>query len=201
MSAELTPRLVVAMTGASGAIYGIRLLERLQELPVETHLIVTRWARVTIETETSYRYADVKKLADHVHGEGDQAAAISSGSFLTRGMVIAPCSAKTLAAIANGFAHNLVARAADVMLKERRRLVLAVRETPLSSIHLRNMLTLSDAGATILPPMPAFYPRPGTIDELVDHTVLRILDQFDFAIDSGSRWTGTAPVRELSSGD
>ncbi|HWE80021.1 MAG TPA: UbiX family flavin prenyltransferase [Gaiellaceae bacterium] len=197
MSAELTQRLVVAMTGASGAIYGIRLLERLQELPVETHLIVTRWARVTIETETDYRYADVKDLADHVHGESDQAAAISSGSFLTRGMVIAPCSAKTLAAIANGFAHNLVARAADVMLKERRRLVLAVRETPLSSIHLRNMLTLSDAGATILPPMPAFYPRPGTIDELVDHTVLRILDQLDLSIESSSRWSGTAPLREL----
>jgi 4-hydroxy-3-polyprenylbenzoate decarboxylase len=197
MSAELTQRLVVAMTGASGAIYGIRLLERLQELPVETHLIVTRWARVTIETETEYRYADVKDLADHVHGESDQAAAISSGSFLTRGMVIAPCSAKTLAAIANGFAHNLVARAADVMLKERRRLVLAVRETPLSSIHLRNMLTLSDAGATILPPMPAFYPRPGTIDELVDHTVLRILDQLDLSIESSSRWSGTAPLREL----
>jgi flavin prenyltransferase len=197
----LTPRLVVAITGASGAIYGIRLLERLQELPVETHLIVTRWARVTIETETDYTYGQVKELADVVHGESDQAAAVSSGSFLTRGMVIAPCSAKTLSAIATGFAHNLVCRAADVMLKERRPLVLAVRETPLSSIHLRNMLTVSEAGATILPPMPAFYPRPTEIDEIVDHTVVRILDQFDFELDSDSRWAGLSSLTDSASHD
>ena len=183
-------RIVVGITGASGAIYGIRLLERLQELPVETHLIATRWARVTMEHETGRTYADVKALADVVHAEGDQAAAISSGSFRTDGMVVAPCSAKTLAAIANGFAHNLICRAADVVLKERRRLVLAVRETPLHAIHLRNMLTLTEMGASICPPTPAFYNRPESIEEIVDQTVIRILDQFDLQLDSPSRWTG-----------
>ncbi len=190
------PRIVVAITGASGAIYGVRLLERLRELPVETHLIVSRWARVTIEHETPYTYKDVKDLADVCYGESDQAAAISSGSYLTRGMVIAPCSTKTLAAIATGFAYNLVCRAADVMLKERRRLVLAVRETPLNSIHLRNMLTLSDLGATIMPPTPAFYHRPQELSDIVDQTVLRILDQFDLRLDADSRWTGLAPFGE-----
>jgi 4-hydroxy-3-polyprenylbenzoate decarboxylase len=189
----MTNRLVIALTGASGAIYGVRLLERLRELPIETHAIVSRWARVTIEHETSYSYRDVKELADVVYGESDQAAAISSGSFATRGMVIAPCSTKTLAAIATGFSHNLVCRAADVSLKERRALVLAVRETPLSSIHLRNMLTLSDMGATILPPTPAFYHRPAEIDDLVDQTVLRILDQLGFGLESDSRWQGLWP--------
>jgi flavin prenyltransferase len=192
----MTPRLVVGITGASGAVYGVRLLERLRELPVETHLVVTRWARVTIEHETSYSYAQVKALADEVYGENDQAAAVSSGSFLTRGMVIAPCSTKTLAAIATGFAHNLVCRAADVTIKERRRLVLAVRETPLSSIHLRNMLTLSDLGATIFPPTPAFYHRPASLDDVVDQTVLRILDQFDFELEATSRWRGLAAESE-----
>jgi len=192
----VTPRLVVAITGASGAIYGVRLLERLRELPVETHLIATRWARVTIEQETAYSFAAVKELADVSYGENDQAAAISSGSFLTGGMVIAPCSTKTLSAIATGFSYNLVCRAADVVLKERRRLVLAVRETPLSSIHLRNMLSLSELGATILPPTPAFYHRPEQIADIVDHTVLRILDQFDFGLESPSRWGGLAPFRD-----
>jgi 4-hydroxy-3-polyprenylbenzoate decarboxylase len=192
----VTPRLVVGITGASGAIYGVRLLERLRELPVETHLVVTRWARVTIEHETPYAYAQVKDLADRVYGENDQAAAVSSGSYLTRGMVIAPCSTKTLAAIATGFSHNLVCRAADVALKERRPLVLAVRETPLSSIHLRNMLTLSDLGATIFPPTPAFYHRPQEIADIVDQTVLRILDQFDFEIEADSRWGGLAQAAE-----
>jgi 4-hydroxy-3-polyprenylbenzoate decarboxylase len=192
----MTSRLVVGITGASGAIYGIRLLERLRELRVETHLIATRWARVTIEHETAYSFAQVKELADVCYGENDQAAAVSSGSFLTGGMVIAPCSTKTLSAIAMGFSHNLVCRAADVVLKERRRLVLAVRETPLSSIHLRNMLSLSDLGATILPPTPAFYHRPQQVSDIVEHTVLRILDQFDFGLESASRWGGLAPSRE-----
>jgi 4-hydroxy-3-polyprenylbenzoate decarboxylase len=192
----VTTRLVVGITGASGAIYGVRLLERLRELPVETHLIATRWARVTIEHETPYSFAEVKELADVCYGENDQAAAVSSGSFLTGGMVIAPCSTKTLSAIALGFSYNLVCRAADVVLKERRRLVLAVRETPLSSIHLRNMLSLSEMGATILPPTPAFYHRPEQISDIVDHTVLRILDQFDFALESQSRWGGLAPFRD-----
>lgn len=192
----MTLRLVVGITGASGAIYGVRLLERLQELPVETHLIVSRWARVTIEHETGSTYNQVKALADVVYGEGDQAAAVSSGSFLTRGMVIAPCSMKTLAAIANGFSHNLLCRAADVHLKERRPLVLAVRETPLSSVHLRNMLSLSDLGVTIFPPTPAFYHRPQEIGDIVDQTVLRILDQFDFELEAPSRWRGLAQAVE-----
>jgi 4-hydroxy-3-polyprenylbenzoate decarboxylase len=186
----MTQRLVVGITGASGAIYGVRLLERLRELDVEVHLIATSWARVTIEHETDYSFAQVKALADVSYGEGDQAAALSSGSFLTHGMVIAPCSTKTLAAIANGFAYNLVCRAADVVLKERRRLVLAVRETPLHAVHLRNMLTLSELGVTICPPVPAFYNRPATVDDIVDQTVLRLLDQFDFNLPSDSRWTG-----------
>jgi 4-hydroxy-3-polyprenylbenzoate decarboxylase len=186
----VTPRIIVGITGASGAIYGIRLLERLRELDVETHLIATSWARVTIEHETNYSFAQVKALADVTYGEGDQAAALSSGSFLTHGMVIAPCSTKTLGAIANGFAYNLVCRAADVVLKERRRLVLAVRETPLHSVHLRNMLTLADMGVSICPPVPAFYNKPESIDDIVDQTVLRLLDQFDFNLPSSARWTG-----------
>jgi 4-hydroxy-3-polyprenylbenzoate decarboxylase len=183
-------RLVVGITGASGAIYGVRILERLSELPVETHLVATRWARVTIEHETGRSWEEVRVLADVVHAEGDQAANLSSGSFRTDGMVIAPCSVKTLGAIANGFAHNLVCRAADVTLKERRRLVLVVRETPLHSIHLRNMLTLSDMGVTIFPPTPAFYNKPETIDEIVDQTALRILDQFGLDLPSPARWAG-----------
>jgi 4-hydroxy-3-polyprenylbenzoate decarboxylase len=189
-------RIVVGITGASGAIYGVRLLERLRELPVETHLVATRWARVTIEHETGRSYAEVKQLADVVYAEADQAAAISSGSFRTDGMVVAPCSTKTLAAIASGFAHNLVCRAADVVLKERRRLVLAVRETPLNAIHLRNMLSLAELGVTIFPPTPAFYNRPQEIDELVDQTVLRILDQFGYELPSASRWSGLEPADE-----
>jgi flavin prenyltransferase len=186
----MTPRLIVGITGASGAIYGVRLLERLREVDVEVHLIATSWARVTIEHETTYSFSDVKALADVVYGEGDQAAAVSSGSFLTEGMVIAPCSTKTLGAIANGFAYNLVCRAADVVLKERRKLVLAVRETPLHAIHLRNMLTLTEMGVLICPPVPAFYNKPESIDDIVDQTVLRLLDQFDFHLPSPTRWSG-----------
>jgi 4-hydroxy-3-polyprenylbenzoate decarboxylase len=186
----MTPRLVVAITGASGAIYGIRLLERLRELPVETHLVATRWSRVTIEDETPYSFADVRSLADEVHAENDLAAPISSGSFQTLGMAIVPCTVKTLAAVATGFSHNLVSRAADVTLKERRPLVLAVRETPLSSIHLRNMLTLSELGATILPPVPAFYHHPQEIGDVVGQTVARILDQFRLELDDVPRWQG-----------
>jgi flavin prenyltransferase len=187
---ETKRRIIVAITGASGAIYGVRLLERLRDLPVETHLIATKWARVTIEHETGRSFAEVKQLADHFYAENDQAAAVSSGSFLTDGMVIAPCSTKTLAAIANGFAYNLVCRAADVVLKERRRLVLVVRETPLHATHLRNMLTLTEMGATVAPPVPAFYALPQSIDDIVDQTVERLLDQFDFQLDSPYRWGG-----------
>ncbi len=186
----MTHRIVVGITGASGAIYGVRLLERLRELPVETHLIATKWARVTIEHETNRSFAEVKELADVVHSENDQAASLSSGSFITDGMVIAPCSTKTLAAIANGFAYNLVCRAADVALKERRKLVLVVRETPLHATHLRNMLTLTDMGAVIAPPVPAFYSLPSSVDDIVDQTVMRLLDQLDLSLDSPTRWAG-----------
>jgi len=187
---EMDERIVVAITGASGAIYGIRVLELLRELPIETHLVVSKWARVTIEQETAYALADVRALADVSYAENDQAAAISSGSFKTRGMVVAPCSTKTLAAIATGFSHNLICRAADVTLKERRPLVVAVREAPLSAIHLRNMLTLAEMGATILPPTPAFYTRPGSIDDIVEYTAVRLLDQLGLDVESASRWRG-----------
>jgi 4-hydroxy-3-polyprenylbenzoate decarboxylase len=189
-------RLIVGITGASGAIYGVRVLELHSDLPVETHLIATRWARVTIEHETGRSWEDVRALADVVHAEGDQAASISSGSFRTDGMVIAPCSVKTLGAIANGFAHNLVCRAADVILKERRPLVLAVRETPLHSIHLRNMLTLSDMGVVVFPPTPAFYNRPESVEDIVDQTALRLLDQFGLDLPSPTRWAGLSAVDE-----
>jgi 4-hydroxy-3-polyprenylbenzoate decarboxylase len=183
-------RLVVGLTGASGAIYGVRLLQRLRELDVETHLIASRWARVTIEQETDFSFAEVKALASVVYSDKDQAAAVSSGSFRTRGMVVAPCSVKTLAGIATGYADNLVCRAADVVLKERRPLVLVVREAPLNTIHLRNMTTLSELGATIFPPTPAFYHRPTSLDDVVDYTVLRVLDQLDLGGDSPWRWRG-----------
>ena len=171
-------RLIVGITGASGAIYGVRLLEQLRELPVETHLIATRWARITIEHETDRSFADVRALADVTYSEGDQSAAVSSGSFVTDGMIIAPCSMKTVSALATGFAHNLMCRAADVVLKERRPLVLAVRETPLHSIHLRNLATLSDMGVVIAPPVPAFYAKPTS------------LDQFGLHGDVSGRWSG-----------
>lgn len=191
-------RIIVGITGASGAIYGVRVLERLRELPVETHLIVSRWARVTIEHETDYTFNQVKKLADVVYSEDDQAATVSSGSFLTEGMLIAPCSTKTLAAIANGFSYNLICRAADVVLKERRRLVLAVRETPLHAAHLKNMLALTEMGATIAPPVPAFYSKPESLDDMVDQTVVRLLDQFEVHLDSDTRWSGLQAQRQAN---
>jgi 4-hydroxy-3-polyprenylbenzoate decarboxylase len=181
---------IVAITGASGAIFGIRVLERLAELDVETHLVVTRWGRINIEQETEYTFAQVLGLADVTYGESEQGAAISSGSYLCAGMVIAPCSMKTLASIAHGTGQNLVCRAADVTLKERRPLILVPRETPLHSIHLRNMLTLADMGVTIAPPMPAFYNRPDSIAAMVDHLVVRVLDQLAIHADWGGRWTG-----------
>lgn len=190
MASQEANRLIVAMTGASGALYGVRLLERALEIPLETHFIATRWAQVTLNEETDYRIAAVRHLAHTTYSENDQSAQIASGSFITAGMVIAPCSAKTLAALASGFAYNLVCRAADVVLKERRKLVLVVREAPLSGIQLRNMLTLADAGAIIFPPVPAFYGRPQSVEEVVDYTVVRILDQFGFSLSSSQRWTG-----------
>ncbi len=189
-------RLVVGITGATGSIFGIRLLEFLQRSNVETHLVLSPWGERNLEIETSYSVEQVRQLATVVHPYRNQAASISSGSFLTAGMVIAPCSVKTLASIAAGLADNLIARAADVVLKERRKLVLAVREAPLNDIHLENMLKLSRMGAVILPPVPAFYNHPRSIDDLVDHTVARILDQFGLAPDWEKRWQGEASIPE-----
>ena len=189
-------RLVVGMTGATGAPLGVRLLEVLRDQEdVETHLVMSRWARSTIELETAYSVRDVAKLADVVYGSGDQAAAISSGSFLTGGMVVVPCSMKTLAGIRTGFADGLIARAADVCLKERRRLVLVPRETPLSDVHLENMLALSRMGVTVLPPMPAFYNHPESVADIVDHLVVRILDQFQIPTTLARRWSGLPAKR------
>ncbi len=190
MEGEGLRRLVVAMTGASGAILGIRLLEAARELEIETHLVVSEWAERTIRHETGYRVEQVMDLASVVHRRDDQAAVISSGSFPTRGMAVVPCSMKTLAAIACGFADDLIHRVADVTLKERRRLVLVPREAPLSSIHLENMLKLSNLGVVILPPVPAFYTHPRSVDDVVDHVVARVLDQFGWSWKRARRWDG-----------
>ena len=183
-------RIVVGITGASGSILGVRLLEMLRETPIETHLVLSRWAAHTLTHETAYTVEQVQQLATEVYAPGDQGAAISSGSFLTSGMIVVPCSVRTVAAIAHGLGDNLIHRAADVILKERRRLVLAVREAPLSDIHLENMLKLSRMGAVICPPVPAFYQQPKTLDDVVSHTVARLLDQLDIHVDAGFRWTG-----------
>jgi flavin prenyltransferase len=184
-------RLIVGMSGATGAPFGVALLKALKELPdVETHLVLSRWARTTIELETPYSVSEVRALADVVHGSGDQAASISSGSFRTDGMVVIPCSMKTLAGIRMGYAEGLVGRAADVVLKERRTLVLVPRETPLSAIHLQNMTALAELGVRIVPPVPAFYNNPQTVDDIVDHVVARVLDQFDLPHPRARRWEG-----------
>jgi 4-hydroxy-3-polyprenylbenzoate decarboxylase len=191
-------RLVVAMTGASGAALGIRLLERLRDVPsVETHLVISRWARQTIRQEATRSAREVASLADHVYHPDDLAAPISSGSFLTDGMVVVPCSMKTLAGIRVGYGDGLITRAADVTLKERRKLVLVVRETPLSEIHLENMLSLARMGVSILPPMPAFYTMPSTIQDVVDGIVARVLDQFGVAVPGTRRWAGTGAALGL----
>lgn len=177
------------MTGASGAIFGVRTLEMLQGSGIETHLVMSRWAARTLVHETAYTPRQVQALAGVVHPLTDQGASISSGSFLTMGMIVAPCSVRTLAAIAHGLGDNLIHRAADVVLKERRTLALAVREAPLSEIHLENMLKLSRMGVVICPPVPAFYTRPKTIDEMVNYSVARMLDQFGIHLDV-ERWNG-----------
>ncbi len=181
-------RLIVAITGATGAIYGVRLLEMLRKASVETHLIISPWGRRTLLHETTYTVDHVQRLAAVTYAPNDQGAAISSGSFLTLGMAIVPCSMRTLASVAHGLGDNLVHRAADVVLKERRKLLLAPREAPLSDIHLENMLKLSRMGVVICPPMPAFYQRPETIDDLVTHGVARILDQFGVHAEGPGRW-------------
>jgi len=183
-------RLIVAITGATGTIFGVRLLQVLQGSDVETHLVLSRWGARTLVHETPYTVEEVRGLAAQSYSEGDQGASLSSGSFVTMGMVVVPCSMKTLSAIAHGHGEDLVHRAADVVLKERRRLVLAVREAPLSDIHLENMLKLSRMGVVISPPVPAFYNHPKTIDDLVNHTVNRLLDLFDIHLDVAERWSG-----------
>jgi flavin prenyltransferase len=183
-----TQRLVVGISGASGVIYGVRLLQMLRELPIETHLVMSKSAEVTLAYETDMKIAQVKALADHCHNITDMAAPLSSGSFKTLGMIVAPCSVRSVAEIASGVTTSLLARAADVILKERRRLVLMVRETPLHLGHLRNLASVTEMGAIIAPPMPAFYNRPKTLDDIVDHNLGRVLDLF--GLDSGKvkRW-------------
>jgi 4-hydroxy-3-polyprenylbenzoate decarboxylase len=184
------------MTGATGTVLGVRLLELLKDTPVETHLVMSKWAVRTLLHETSYTKEQVEALADVVYHPNDQGAAISSGSFVTSGMIVAPCSVRSMGAIANGYGDQLVHRAADVMLKERRPLLLAVREAPLSSIHLENMIKLARAGAIICPPVMGFYLKPASIDDMVTQTCHRILDQFRIHLGGENRWTG-----EMDAGD
>src|SRR6266404_5882953 len=174
MNESKPTRLIVGITGASGTIFGVRLLQMLHGSGIETHMVMSKWGARTLIHETDYTVEQVERMATHHYPLGDQGAAISSGSFTTLGMVIAPCSMRTLAAIANGLGDNLIHRAADVILKERRKLVLVVRESPFNDLHLENMLKLSRMGVVILPPVPAFYNHPNTIDEMVDHIVMRV---------------------------
>src|SRR6188474_1488763 len=183
-------RLIVAMTGASGSIFGVRLLQKLRGTGIETHLVMSRWAARTLVHETSYTPEQVQALATVNHPLTDQGASISSGSFLTMGMVVAPCSVRTLAAIAHGIGDNLIHRAADVVLKERRKLVLVVRESPFNEIHLENMLKLARMGVVILPPVPAFYNNPQNLDDMINHITMRVIDQFDIHLDVMNRWDG-----------
>ena len=187
-------RLVVAITGASGAIYGTRLLEHLRNSGVvETHVVVSHAGALNAHQELGLKRGQIEALADVAHGVSDIGASIASGSFRCDGMVVAPCSAKTLAAVAAGFSENLISRAADVCLKERRRLILMVREAPLHLVHLRNMESVTQMGGIIFPPTPAFYQRPTSIEQMVDHTLSRILDLFDIEHSLSPRWPGINP--------
>jgi 4-hydroxy-3-polyprenylbenzoate decarboxylase len=183
-------KLIIGITGSTGSILGIRLLEILSGSDIETHLIISKWGHQTLEHETSYSYDQVLAMADVSYGSGDMGAAVSSGSFRTEGMVIIPCSMASLAAVASGQGSHLVHRAADVILKERRKLVLVARELPLNNIHLENMLKLSQMGVSIVPPMMAFYNHPESIEDMIDHVVMRVLDQFDITVDTVPRWEG-----------
>lgn len=182
-------RIIVGITGASGVIYGIRLLERLREADIETHLVISKAGEMTLAYESDLKPKDVRALASVSYAIGDVGAACSSGSFGTAGMIIAPCSMRSLAEIATGVTTSLLTRSADVVLKERRRLVLMVRETPLTNVHLRNMLTVSEMGGIIAPPVPAFYAGPESIDDLVEHSVGRVLDLFDIDTGQLNRWS------------
>ena len=181
-------RLVVGISGASGVVYGVRLLQLLRNAGVETHLVMSKTAEITFAYETSLKISDVKAMAHTTHSIEDMAASISSGSFRTAGMIIAPCSMRSMSEIASGVTTTLLTRAADVTLKERRRLVLMVRETPLHTGHLRTMTALSEMGAIIAPPVPAFYAKPESLDAMVDHTVGRVLDMFDIDVGVVERW-------------
>ncbi len=183
-------RIIVGITGASGAIFGVRTLQALRSLQIESHLVMSRWARATLLQETGLSVDQVAELASVTHAGDNLAASISSGSFKTDGMIVAPCSMKTLAAIRSGYSDNLLSRAADVILKERRKLVLLTRESPLSEIHLENMLALTRMGAVIFPPVPSFYNSPRTLDDMVRYIVGRVLDQFGLELPDMSRWSG-----------
>jgi len=183
-------KIIVGITGSSGAVYGVKLLQMLQNLDIESHLVISKAANITIATELEETANDITKLANHTYKHSDIAAPISSGSFCTDGMIIAPCSMKTLSAIANGYESDLITRAASVTMKEQKKLVLMVRETPLHAIHLENMLKLSKAGVAISPPVPAFYNKPNTIDDIVTHSVARVLDLFDLDAAAIKRWKG-----------
>jgi 4-hydroxy-3-polyprenylbenzoate decarboxylase len=188
VSAAAPRRIIVGISGASGAIYGVRLLELLRPTGIETHLVISRTAQITLAQETGRSVAAVQALAHTCHAQQDLAASISSGSFRTLGMIVAPCSIRSLAEIATGVTASLLTRAADVVLKERRRLVLMVRETPLHLGHLRQMTGVTEAGAIIYPPVPAFYARPADLAQMVDHTLGRVLDLFDIDVGAAPRW-------------
>jgi 4-hydroxy-3-polyprenylbenzoate decarboxylase len=195
MNMKTPRRLVVGISGASGTIYGIRVLELLRKTDIETHLVMSKSAEMTLVYETSYKPKDVRALASVNHPPGDIGASISSGSFPTMGMLIAPCSVRTMSEIATGVTSSLLSRAADVVLKEKRRLVLAVRETPLHGGHLRTMTTLADIGAVVAPIVPAFYNKPKTVDDIINHTVGRLLDFFGIETKVVKRWEG-GPAEE-----
>ncbi len=198
MSQHIPPRLIVGISGASGAAYGVRLLQLLQGGMIETHLVMSRSAEITLAHETRYKVKEVKALADYCHDIDDMAAAISSGSFLTLGMIVAPCSVKSLAEIASGVTTTLISRAADVVLKERRRLVLMVRETPLHAGHIKNMLAVTDMGGIIAPPVPALYAKPQSLEEMIDQSLGRALDLFGIASDRVHRWGEEKMIRRRS---
>lgn len=190
-------KLIVAITGATGSILGIRILQALQKVGVETHLVLSKWGARTLVHETPLTVGQAEKLASVTYKERDMGAAISSGSFVTDGMIVAPCSVRTLSAIAHGYGDNLVHRAADVVLKERRRLILVVRESPLNDIHLENMLKLSRMGAVIFPPVPAFYGHTESVSDIVDHIAMRVLDQLGIHLDLSRRWDGAMSRDEV----
>jgi 4-hydroxy-3-polyprenylbenzoate decarboxylase len=195
MSTRTPRRLIVGISGASGTIYGIRMLEMLKKTDIETHLVMSKSAEMTLVYETKFKPKDVKALASVVHPAADIGASISSGSFPTMGMVIVPCSIRTMSEIATGVTSTLVSRAADVVLKEKRRLVLALRETPLHGGHLRTLTTLADIGAVVAPIVPAFYNKPKTVDDIINHTVGRLLDLFGVETKAVKRWEG-GPAEE-----